>query len=252
MRSRFKTFGWHFAGSASVMLAVVGTLYVGWYRWPGWYLTGVLHILPILVGVDVALGPLVTLLIASPKKTSRALGRDIAVIVAVQLVALSYGAYTLWQGRPLYYAFSVNQLEVVQAGDIDPAEAARGRQSNPALAPHWYRGPRWIWAPLPEDQAASDAIVRSAVTGGSDVTDMPRYYRSWSEGLPELRRRLSPVGQSRFFSGVQRKRLAQRMRDLGLNPDEANSIPFTGRDVPLLAVFDLRTLRMTALLSAKP
>src|SRR5262245_16982852 len=118
MKSRFRAFGWHLGGSVLALLIVLGTLYLGWYRWPGWYVTGAFRLLPILIGVDVALGPLVTLLIASPRKSARALARDISVIGAVQLVALCYGSYTLWEGRPLYYAFSVNQLTLVQAQDI--------------------------------------------------------------------------------------------------------------------------------------
>src|SRR3569833_3661148 len=106
MKSRLKAFGLHLTGSATVLVLVLGTLYLGWYRWPGWYLTGVLHVLPVMVGVDVVLGPLLTLVVASPKKLPRVLARDVACIVAVQLVALGYGCIALWNGRPVYYTFS--------------------------------------------------------------------------------------------------------------------------------------------------
>lgn len=55
----------------------------------------VLHVLPFAAGVDVVLGPLVTLLIANPRETRRTLARGIAVIVVVQLVALSCGCMAL-------------------------------------------------------------------------------------------------------------------------------------------------------------
>jgi len=248
MKSRLKAFGYHFCGSIAALLLVLGTLYLGWYRWPGWYLTGLLHVLPVMVGVDVALGPLMTLIIADPRKPRRVLARDIGVIVVVQLAALVYGSIALWQGRPLYYAFSENQLEVVQASDLDATEVELGRQHNPDFAPHWYSLPRWIWAPLPPDPKTRDSIVTAAVTGGNDVTNMPRYFKPWSQGLPDLRKQLKKVDELRFFSGQQKKALERRMTQMGLSVEESSTIPMTGRGVPLLAVFDLRTLQMKALL----
>ena len=252
MKYRLKALGWHFLASTCLLLVIIGGLYLGWYRWPGWYLAGLLKVLPITVGVDAALGPLLTFIIASPTKPLRILARDIAFIAVVQLVALVYGSVTLWQGRPLYYAFSVNQISVVQATELDPTEIALGQQRNPDLAPHWYSLPRWIYAPLPEDSKTSDAIIQSAITGGNDVTDMPRYFQPWKNGLPELRKQLQKVADWKYFSVHQRKLLAQRMAERGFPADAAITMPVTGRDVPLLAVFDLQTLEIKAMLSAKP
>jgi len=240
----------HLTGSATVLVLVLGTLYLGWYRWPGWYLTGVLHVLPIMVGVDVVLGPLLTLVIASPKKSSRELARDIACIVAVQLVALGYGTTVLWNGRPLYYTFSEKELSITQGIDLQPAEIALARRSNPDFAPHWYSRPRWVWAPLPKDDAVASAIIESAVKGGFDVTAMPRYFKPWPEGLPELRKRLTRIDGLGYFSAAQQKKLHQRLKEYGFDPDASDVLPMTGHGTPLLAVFDLRTLQIKALLPA--
>jgi hypothetical protein len=248
MKFRLKAFSWHFCASASLLTLVLGGLYLGWYRWPGWYSAGILVILPITIGVDAAIGPLLTFIVANPNKPRRELVRDISVIVVVQLIALTYGALTLWHGRPLYYAFSVNQLEVVQALEIPPEEIVLGEQSNPGLTPHWYSRPRWIYAPLPNDTNKSQAIVNAAITGGTDVTGMPSYYQPWTNGLGELRKTLKRVDDSKFFSDGEKKFLKQRMRDLGFAPDAATTIPFTGRGRPLLAVFDVKTMQLKALL----
>ncbi len=124
MRFRLTAFGLHLLGSACALTLVLGGLYLGWYHWPGWYLTAVARVLIIVGLVDLGLGPTLTLIIANPQKPRRVLARDIAIIVAVQLAALVYGATTLWHGRPLYYTFSANRLETVQASDIEPEEIA--------------------------------------------------------------------------------------------------------------------------------
>lgn len=252
MKFRLKALGWHFCGSASILTLIIGGLYLGWYRWPGWYSAGMLTVLPITVGVDACLGPLLTFIIANPNKQRRELVRDISVIVAVQLIALMYGTVVLWKGRPLYYAFSVNQLEVVQAMEIPPEEIALGQQHNPELTPHWYSRPRWIYAPLPDDMKRSQAIVNSAIGGGTDVTGMPSYYQPWTNGLGELRKTLQKVDDSGFFSGKEKEFLKHRMRSLGFAPDAATTIPLTGHGRPLLAVFDVRTMQLKALLLPHP
>ena len=252
MRFRLKALGWHFLASICLLSVVVGTFYLGWYRWPGWYLAGLMTVLSIMVGVDAALGPLLTFIIANPNKPRRALARDIAMIAVVQLTALVYGATTLWQGRPLYYAFSVGQLEVVQAGDLDPAEVAFARQQKLELAPHWYSLPRWIYAPLPADKKKTEDIFRSAITGGSDVTDMPRYFQPWANGLPDLRKHLKKVEDWGYFSRKEKTLLKERMQERGFAVDAAVTIPLTGRGRPLLAVFDPSTLKIKALLLPIP
>ena len=124
MRFRLKAFGLHLSGSALALSIVLGALYFGWYRWPGWYLTNALGVVAIVLLVDLVLGPTLTFLVANPGKPRSVLARDIAVILTVQVIALAYGTATLWQGRPLYYAFSVDCVQMVQASDLSPSEVA--------------------------------------------------------------------------------------------------------------------------------
>jgi hypothetical protein len=248
MKFRLTAFALHLLGSATALTLVLGALYLGWYRWPGWYLSSALHIVGIVVMVDLVLGPTLTLIVASPRKPRRELARDVGIIVSVQLVALIYGATTLWGGRPLYYAFSVNSLDMVQASDIDSHERALARQQNPGFAPHWYSLPRWIWAPLPEDSGEATRIVTGAVFGGADVTDMPRYFKSWSQGLPQLRERLTRVEDIKYLSRQERTALRTTMSAQGLTPDEPNSLVMWGGSRRVVAVFDPTTLRIKAVL----
>ena len=248
MHFRIRAFQLHLLASAAALLLVLGALYAGWYHWPGWYLTGALRLAAIMVGVDVALGPLSTLVIADPRKGRAELTRDIAVIVAIQLLALVYGGTTLWRGRPVYYAFSVNMLQLVQASDLDPRDAERAVGMHAPFAPHWYSRPQWVWAPLPDDPKQSARIVQSAVSGGFDVTSMPTQFKPWNSGATALRAQLKKVGDLRFFSPREITTLQRRMRRDGIDPGLADAIPLMGRGRPLLAVFDPATLRLRRLI----
>jgi len=250
MRFRFKAFGLHLLASTCALTLILGGLYLGWYHWPGWYLTAVVRILIIVGTVDLVLGPTLTLIIANPKKPRRELARDIAMIAFVQLCALGYGAVTLWQGRPMYYTFSANRLETVQASDLEAPEIALARKENPALAPHWYSLPRWVWAPLPDDPDKAMQIVQSTTFGGgADVIDMPRYFRPWEEGLPKLRERLSAVGDIKYFSKTEQALLESRFVKRGFDPKQKNAIVMWGGTARrLVAVFDTDSLKIRALI----
>jgi hypothetical protein len=246
---RLRAFGFHLLGSASLLTLVLGGLYLGWYRWPGWYLAGAQQVAILVAIVDAALGPLSTLIIASPVKPRRVLARDIAVIVAVQVAALVYGCATLWHGRPLYYAFSVDRLQMVQAYDLDSAEVALGRSRNPGLAPTWHSLPRWIWAPLPDDPQEQKKIMKAAISGGPDVIQMPRYFKPWDRGVPELRKQLKKVDDVGGFTKAEKQVLRRKMSRLGFAPGEPDTIFLTGRVGTVLAVFDRATMHLEAMLA---
>ncbi|HTV50513.1 MAG TPA: hypothetical protein VME21_04945 [Steroidobacteraceae bacterium] len=252
MRFRLKAFGFHLLGSVTMLTLVMGVLYLGWYHWPGWYLTGMPTLALVVISVDVVLGPLVTLLIASPAKRARTLAGDIAVIVAVQLCALAYGAHTLWGGRPLYYAFSEDRVEAVQAQDLDAKEIALARTQNPGFTPHWYSLPRWVWAPLPKDDKTSRQIIASAISGGNDVVDMPRYFKDWAQGSSTLRERLKPLDKLTDFTGLERQSLREQLTKLGLDPTRPDYLLMTGRTRPVLLVMDHQSLRIREWLRAHP
>jgi hypothetical protein len=248
MKFRLKAFSLHLLGSATALTLILGTLYFGWYRWPGWRLADAAQVVAVLIGVDLVIGPLITFVIASNSKARHVLARDIGIIVAVQVCALIYGATSLWNGRPLYYAFSVNVLQQVQAYDIDAAEADLGRQKNPGLAPHWYSTPRWIWAPLPQDPEEAQRIVNGTITGADDVISMPRYFKPWEQGLPSLREQLKKVDDLAYFSRGEKKKLKEHLQAAGFSTDQMNTMPLTGRGKPLLAVFDLANLKIVGIL----
>jgi len=251
MKFRFKAFSVHLISSATVLALILSGLYFGWYRWPGWYLSEVSKVVVVMIGVDLVLGPTLTFIIANKNKPRREFTRDVAIIVLIQLCALLYGSASLWNGRPICYAYSEGFLQLVQAYDISADEMRLGREHNPSLAPSWYSLPRWVWAPLPEDQDAQQTILASAVTGGDDVISMPRYYKRWQDGTSSLKSQLKKVDELKYFSKSDKDALKKKMKEAGFADDQPDTMVFTGRSSPLLAVFDAKSLAITALFRVK-
>ena len=248
MPFRAKAFSLHLLVSLCVLTLVLAVLHIGWYHWPGWYLVGALKVAAVMAVVDVGLGPLATLVIANPKKPRTEFRHDLSVIAVIQIAALVYGTSTLWNGRPLFYTFSADRLEVVQASAIDDGEIDLARKDNPAFVPSWRSLPEWVWAPLPTDQGERARIVESALQTGKDVIAMPRYFRPWEQGASDLRAQLKPINEVSGISMKKKVQLEQEMAELGDPPDRNGAILFDGRGVQAIAVFDRSSLALRAIL----
>ncbi|MFD2273550.1 hypothetical protein ACFS07_27565 [Undibacterium arcticum] len=83
----------------------------------------------LVVGIDVVLGPLLTLVVFKVGKKS--LKFDLAVIALLQLGAMVYGVSTLLEARPAYVAALGDQFQVVQASELTDANLAKGKTELP-------------------------------------------------------------------------------------------------------------------------
>lgn len=92
-----------------------------WYPNPLHTALGVGQVVWLMLGIDVVLGPLLTLVIA--KQGKKSLKMDLVVIGLVQLLALAYGLYSIDKGRPAAIAFDVNRFELVQKNMVQGADS---------------------------------------------------------------------------------------------------------------------------------
>ena len=171
MPIRFKAFGVHLLISAVIALAVVALVFGLWYPAPLAAATGVTGIFLILLGVDVCLGPLLTLVVYKPGK--KTLVMDLTVIALLQVAALAYGVFTVAQGRPAWVVFSVDRFELVRINDIDDRKLDEAQPQY--QRPSWL-GPQWVAAVSPNDADSRNTLMFEAVLGGVDASARPNLY----------------------------------------------------------------------------
>lgn len=185
--NRYQAAGAHFALSVVVAAAVLASLLLVWYPQPYFRLAGGAGLMLILIGVDVVMGPLMTLIVFNPAKKSLRL--DLAIIAALQIAALVYGISVIAQARPAYVVFAGERFTVVGANAIDPESLAAAR-------PPWNTlpidGPRIVGAKLPTDPAERAKVMMLAVSG-LDLPLLPRYYVPFAEIVPQLKSRAQPL-----------------------------------------------------------
>ena len=106
--NRYQAFAVHMAISLVIFFILLVCITQYWYpgilfdTGNGWKAIG------IIVGIDLILGPLLTLIVFNHNKTS--LKFDLTTIALVQTVALIYGTWTIHQTRPVALAFVNNNF----------------------------------------------------------------------------------------------------------------------------------------------
>jgi hypothetical protein len=111
---------------------------------------GGMGLLKILVGVDVTIGPLLTLIIFDTRKKS--LRFDLSVIAFLQIVALAYGVYIMFEARPVYTAFVKDRFEVVPADQLDAVDLAEGPAEYRMLSSRAANGGRPLPGPVDTEE----------------------------------------------------------------------------------------------------
>lgn len=187
MSRRYLFFFFHFLTSFSVLAVVIFVAYHNWYFFPFWYLLGAESVFIVLCLVDVVIGPLVTLVVSSPGKNLRVLKKDLSIVALLQFVALVYGCYTLWVGRPVYNVFVDDHFEVVAYKDLG-LDAAKELS---AFAPLTTVG-----AKIPSDESDAMAAVYRIVSEGRPLSTLPKYYVPIEHFKAEIASVDSAAGQS--------------------------------------------------------
>lgn len=126
--SKFKAFFLHFLISFLIILSFIIFVYYVWYQSVFFNASGVSTPLKMLVVVDVILGPLLTFIVY--KEGKKYLKIDLILIVVFQLVAFTYGAYSIYLGKPSLVIHRTGYFEVVIEKNVDYTKLSNEMRAN--------------------------------------------------------------------------------------------------------------------------
>jgi len=116
----------------------------------------------LIITVDVICGPLLLLVIWNPKKPRRELLIDAAIIVTIQLAALGYGIWTIYQIRPVYIVFETDRLRMINATEVDSEDLKNGPDRWRDLP---LLGPELLSTRTPRDGAEMLRSIELSIAG---------------------------------------------------------------------------------------
>lgn len=117
-KSAFKATGIHFGLSLLIAAVIAFLVFTAWFPYPYRELAGGSELFMLVIAVDLVCGPLLTFVIYSPTKPKREMFTDITLVVAIQLVALCYGIWTVWQVRPLFVVQEADRLSIISRASL--------------------------------------------------------------------------------------------------------------------------------------
>ena len=180
---------WHLLLSAVVAGLVALLVFGWWFPAPLQELVGGRELFWLIVSVDVVCGPLLTLVVFTPQKPRAELRRDLAFVVAIQLLALGYGVHTLIYARPVAMVHEVDRFRVLSFADLDEADISH---IPDGIKP-------WGFSPLRtmgirEPVSGTETLESiSASLQGVEPSQRPSWWQDYALSAPQALQRSHPL-----------------------------------------------------------
>ena len=245
--SRLKAAGIHLLLSALLAVVAAVVVFGVWYPYPYRAISGGSELFLLLVGVDVVMGPLLTLTVFNPLKSVVQLRRDLALIVLLQLAALSYGLWTVAVARPVHLTFELNRFTVVHAIDVPDAFLLK---ASPELQQLPWTGPTLLSTRPFKNNAEQTESTMTALSGLA-IGAQPGLWQSYDKGALEVIASAKPLAEFKA-------RFAARVPDIDKALKSVPSsvavgyVPLTGRDTFWTVFVDMKTAEVLAFVPIDP
>lgn len=241
--TRWGASGAHLLISAAIATAVLALMLFVWYPPPLFEAAGGNDLALILIGVDVVIGPLLTLIIFKPGKWG--LKFDLAAIALFQLAALFYGAHIIYLARPAFVVFVKDRFEVVSAVELRPERLAAARFEQFRKPP--LTGPMFVGGAWPAIQAEQQMLL-NANLAGEDLQHFPRYYVPYEESRPEILAKAEPLARVRKLEPAAASIVDQWLAGSGVREQDVLFLRLRARHGWVAVLVDRRTAQPVKML----
>lgn len=234
----------HLGISAAIVLSFLIFVRSYWYPEPFFSISGLSTILMMIVVVDLVLGPLLTFVVFKPKKPT--LKFDLATIATIQLAALSYGVYTVYQAHPLYITYAIDRFSPINASEVEPAKAKFAELNKSKLT-----GPTLVYLQKPTDRAEMSKITMEVMSGKADLDARAEYYFPLNQKIDEvIARGLNIDG---FAKHPEHKaKLDAFIAEHGKKLADYAFLPLIGKEKDVLWAFDRQTRQPVDIVEISP
>jgi hypothetical protein len=244
--SKRRAFLTHLVVSTAIVGAVCTLIFFFWYPQPYFAIRGAWNVLKVLIGVDLILGPLLTLILFRPGKPRLAL--DMAIIATIQISALLYGTSVIYQERPYYAVFAVDRFEVLARRDVEPSDAAGTRFTSKPLV-----GPILAFASLPSDPAELQRLLDETLFENKpDIERRPEYWSLYQDSRDDVLARAAKLSDLAAQQPAAADRIRRAALALGEDASALVYVPVIGAGRPLTLVLDSESARPQKVLDINP
>ena len=176
MKEKLRASAIHVIISLLIGSICASIVFLIWYPYPLAKAVGVTHIFLMLLAIDIIIGPLLTFLIY--KKGKKTLKLDLFCIGLIQIFALCYGMWTVYQGKPAWLVFNADRFDVVRIIEIDKRKINQVKDKYRTLS---LFSPKWVASIAPQNIDENNDILFEAVFAGIDIAQRPELYQDLND-----------------------------------------------------------------------
>jgi len=193
----------------------------------------------LIISIDLILGPLLTFVIFQPEKKS--LKFDLSIIAAIQVFALAYGAFALFQVHPVFVSFNVDRFTIVTAKDAEPEKI-----KNKKLKGSKYSAGKMVFAKMPEEIEKRNNLI----FGGEDLEQKEEYYEPVIDNISAVLAK--SIDPEIIFSKKNNETTKEFLDKHGSQLSELAFLPINSYKKDAIIVIDKKTAKPITTLAIDP
>ena len=246
--TRWKASAIHLAISATIAIIALALMLLLWYAPPFFSSAGGRQVLLIMLGVDVTLGPLITLIIFNAQKTRKSLVFDFIVIGILQFSALLYGTSVMFHGRPVFVVFIKNSFDMVLANQLSDVDIRKAKPSYRSLP---LTGPVYVYSELPGNIKERNEVVLAAFSG-KDLPVFPQYYQPYAGREGAVGLAAKPIADLKKINPGRIAEIDDAIRRNGWVESKIGFVPLRSKFEDMAVVVNKRDGKILTMLKMPP
>jgi hypothetical protein len=244
--NRFQASAVHLTTSATIVGLFLGLTFFVLYPAPLFQVEGAKLPIQIMLGVDIVLGPLLTLVVFKPGKPG--LKFDMAMIIAVQLGAFIYGASVVISERPAIVSFAVDRFVVIPAAETEEMPMDKIDTEQVKLN---AIGPTYVYAEMPEN-AAEDGLLFGALEGKPDLERRPEFYRDFHANIAQNFDQAMDLQKYVEKHKDSRDEVENYLKASGKSYEDIAAYPVAGKHHDMVVVVDKHSKQLAGFIDIYP
>jgi hypothetical protein len=177
-----------------------------------------------LIAIDVVVGPILGFIVY--KEGKKSLKFDLTVVILLQLSALSFGVYSIAQGRPAWLVYNVDRFELVRKNELVDSNIQQAQSEF--QKPSWFK-PQYVATEFAKDTQQRNDEMFAEVLGGISIAQRPERYVELTQAKHQIQQRALPLVELQRYNPKTdvEKTLAKYPSATAFAPLKANAVDMT-------------------------
>jgi hypothetical protein len=242
---RLRASGIHLGICLAIAAIAAAQIFLVWYPNPIQIAMGANNLFWLILGIDVILGPLLTFVVFNPAKKS--LKMDLSVIALVQVVALGYGLFTMYQGKAAYIAFNKDRFHFASVNEVESEWYTRPKTHKEFSPMDKLLSPKFAVVDWPTDVKGNNDLLFSNSSARVDA------YIPIEQGQDQIKKASKPAAELAALNPTKTQELTStqdKWRTKGVT--QLNFVPLRAEKEDMAVLVDGQTGRFLEIARFNP